>query len=72
MIGAWWLSNEFAFLVGMIVGVAGLLVQWYYRHKLTKAEIAFKQEQNDREKEEHAMRMDEMRETARMSRSHHA
>lgn len=71
MIGAWWLSSEFAFLVGMIVGVAGLLVQWYYRHKLTKAEIAMREEQNKREKEAHEMRMQEMRETAQLSRSKH-
>ena len=61
MIGAWWVSSEFAFLVGMVVGVVGLVVQWYYKHKLTKAEIAFKQAQNARESEEHEMRMSEMR-----------
>lgn len=69
MIGGWWLSNEFAILVGMVVGVAGLLVQWYYRHKLTKAEIALRQEQNAREREAHEMRMSELRESAQMSRS---
>lgn len=68
MIGAWWLSNEFAFLVGMIVGVLGLLVQWYYRHKLTKAEIAFRQAQDDRSREEHDLKMSELR-AAQLSRS---
>lgn len=69
MIGAWWVSSEFAFFVGMLVGVIGLLVQWYYRHKLTKAEIAFREEQNDRERQEHELRMVELRATANMSRS---
>ena len=32
-IGGWFLSSEFAVLVGMLVGVAGLLVNWYYKHK---------------------------------------
>lgn len=68
IIGGWWLSSEFAIFVGMIVGVAGLAVQWYYRHKLTKAEIAMKHERNEREREAHAMRMTEMREAAQLSR----
>ncbi len=32
-IGGWFLSSEFAVLFGMLVGVAGLLVNWYYKHK---------------------------------------
>jgi hypothetical protein len=60
MVGGWWLSSEFAVLVGMIVGIAGLAVQWYYRHKLTKAEIRMREEQNMREKEAHVLRMAEL------------
>jgi hypothetical protein len=59
--GGLWLSSEFAILVGMIVGVAGLMVQWYYRHKLTSAEIRMREEQNDREREAHVLRMAELR-----------
>lgn len=32
-IGGWFLSSEFAVLVGMLVGVVGLLVNWYYKAK---------------------------------------
>ena len=32
-IGGWFLSSEFSVLAGMLVGVAGLLVNWYYKHK---------------------------------------
>lgn len=69
MIGGWWLSSEFAVLVGMIVGVTGLIVQWYYRHKLTKAEIAMRVDQNNREREAHELRMDELRTAVNLSRS---
>ena len=68
MIGGWWLSSEFAVLVGMIVGVTGLIVQWYYKHKLTKAEIAMKREQNEREREAHELRMEELRSAVNYSR----
>ena len=32
-VGGWFLSSEFAVLVGLILGVAGFLVNWYYRAK---------------------------------------
>lgn len=56
-IGGWVLSSEFAVLFGMLLGVAGLGVQWYYRHKLTMAEIRLKEEQAQREREVHAAKM---------------
>ena len=56
-IGGWFLSSEFAVLMGMLIGVAGFLVNWYYRHKLTMAEIRLKEEQAAREREAHAARM---------------
>ena len=56
-IGGWFLSSEFAVLFGMLIGLAGLGVQWYYRHKLTMAEIRLKEEQAARERAEHAARM---------------
>lgn len=31
--GGWFLSNEFAVLMGLVIGVAGFVVNWYYRHK---------------------------------------
>lgn len=57
-IGGWALSSEFAVLFGMIIGALGLGVQWYYRHKLTMAEIRLKEEQAAREREAHAARME--------------
>jgi hypothetical protein len=56
-IGGWALSSEFAVLFGMLIGVLGLGVQWYYRHKLTMAEIRLKEEHAEREREAHAARM---------------
>jgi len=31
--GGWFLSNEFFGLFGCLVALAGLAVNWYYRHK---------------------------------------
>ncbi len=56
-IGGWLLSSEFAVLFGMLIGLAGLGVQWYYRHKLTKLEVKLKLEAAARERAEHAARM---------------
>jgi hypothetical protein len=56
-ISGWFLSSEFAVLMGILIGVAGLAVQWYYRHKLTMVEIRLKEEQAEREREAHAARM---------------
>lgn len=50
--------NEVAIIFGMVVGAAGLAVQWYYRHKLTMAEIRLKQEQAARDHEAHIARME--------------
>ena len=58
MISGWFLSSEFAVLMGMLIGVAGLFVNWYYKHKLTTAEIRLKEEQAAREREAHAARME--------------
>lgn len=68
IIGGWWVSSEFAILVGMLVGVTGLLVQWYYKRKLTKTEIELLYEQRDREREAHVLRMAELRAAASMPR----
>lgn len=49
-IGGWFLSNEFAVLGGLIIGIVGLIVNWYYRHKEDKRQQAL-----------HEIRMDEHR-----------
>lgn len=56
-ITGWVLSSEFAVLVGMFLGLAGFLVNWYYRHKLTRTEIRIMNERNERERAEHQARM---------------
>lgn len=56
-IGGWLLSSEFAVLTGLLLGIAGLAVNWYYRHKLTMIEIRLKEEQAARDRAEHAARM---------------
>lgn len=45
-LGGWLVSSEFAVLVGIVIGVAGFLVNWYYRHKA-----------HLRERAEHLVRM---------------
>lgn len=45
-VGGWLLSSEFAVLIGVLIGVAGFLVNWFYRHR-----------QDERERAEHEARM---------------
>lgn len=33
---SWFLSSEFGMLMGILIGVTGLLVNWYYKHKEDK------------------------------------
>ena len=32
----WFLSNEFFGLAGILIGLAGLIITWYYKHKADK------------------------------------
>lgn len=57
-ITGWLLSSEFAVLVGMLLSLAGFLVNWYYRHRLTSAEIRLREAQEMREREEHVAKME--------------
>jgi hypothetical protein len=43
---AWMLSSEFGILLGIMLGLGGFIVNWYYKHK-----------QDKREEVEHARRM---------------
>ncbi len=45
-LGGWLVSSEFAVLVGIVIGIAGFLVNWFYRHR-----------QDRRERAEHEARM---------------
>ena len=33
---AWFLSSEFGMLAGLFIGMVGLAVNWYYKHKEDK------------------------------------
>lgn len=44
----WFLSSQFGVLAGILIGLAGLYINWYYRHK-----------QDKREEAEHKRRMQE-------------
>ena len=46
----WFLSNEFFGLAGILIGTAGLLITWYYKHKADR-----------RHMHEHELRMEMLR-----------
>ena len=33
---SWFISSEFGVLMGILVGISGLLINWYYKHKEDK------------------------------------
>ena len=39
-ISGWFLSSEFAVRAGIVLGVAGFTVNWYYKHKQDRREQA--------------------------------
>jgi ABC-type transport system involved in cytochrome bd biosynthesis fused ATPase/permease subunit len=39
-IGGWFLSSEFAVLMGVVIGVAGFALNWHYKHKEDKRQQA--------------------------------
>lgn len=43
---SWFLSSEFGMLMGILIGVSGLFINWYYKHKEDK-----------RRQEEHSRKM---------------
>lgn len=56
-VGGWWTSNEFLGLAGLLIATLGFAVNWYYKHKLTLAEIRALDAKEAREAEEHRARM---------------
>ena len=58
-ISGWFLSSEFAVLMGVVIGVAGFIVNWYYRHK----ENLRQQAQDLRSQAEHELRMQQLRDS---------
>lgn len=51
------LSNEFLGLAGLVVGIAGFIVNWYHKRK----EYQLKVSENQRQQLEHEMRMQALR-----------
>ena len=45
-VAAWMLSSEFGILVGVLLGLGGFGINWYYQHK-----------RNNRQQDEHDRRM---------------
>lgn len=56
-LGGWWTSNEFLGLAGLMIAMFGFAVNWYYKHKLTMAEIRVLEAKEARDAEEHNARM---------------
>ncbi len=56
-LGGWWTSNEFLGLAGLLIATLGFAINWYYKHKLTRAEIRALEAKEAREIEEHRARM---------------
>lgn len=56
-LGGWWTSNEFLGLAGLLIALLGFAVNWFYKHRLTMAEIRAMEAKEAREAEEHRARM---------------
>ncbi|MES3041798.1 MAG: holin [Pseudomonadota bacterium] len=54
-VAAFFTSSEFGVLIGMLIGITGLLIQWYYRRKQDRREEAA----DRRAQAEHERRMAE-------------
>ena len=57
-LSGWWTSNEFLGLAGLLVATLSFVTNWYYKHKLTRAEIRLMEEAAQRDREEHAAKME--------------
>lgn len=56
-VGGWVVNSDFAAIAGVVLAFAGFVVNWYYQHRMLKAELRLKAEQAERERAEHAARM---------------
>ena len=66
-LGGWWTSNEFLGLAGLLIATLGFATNWYYKHKLTRAELLTLRERSQREAEAHQL----MVERAERERAEH-
>ena len=66
-VASWILSSEFGVLAGLFLGVAGLLVNWYFKRRQDRREQDFQRRQDEREQAEHLARMRKLaRDSGRM------
>ena len=56
-LGGWWTSNEFLGVAGLLIATLGFMVNWFYKHRLTMAEIRAMEAKEAREQAEHNARM---------------
>lgn len=56
-LGGWWTSNEFLGIAGLLIALLGFMVNWFYKHRLTMAEIRAMEAKEAREQAEHNARM---------------
>lgn len=47
--------NAIGIVFGMAIGLAGLIIQWYYKHRMARIEAQVKLERNAREAEAHRL-----------------
>lgn len=59
--------NAIGIVFGMVIGLLGLVIQWYYKHKLTRTELLTLRERSQREAEAHQL----MVERAERERAEH-
>lgn len=56
----WLMSNEFAVISGIVLGLAGLTVNWYYKLKADRRTAAYKAIENERAEVEHRLMVQQM------------
>ena len=56
----WLMSNEFAVVSGMVLGLAGLVINWYYKRKSDLRVAAYKALEDERAEIEHRLKVQQM------------
>lgn len=54
------MSNEFAVVSGIVLGLAGLAVNWYYKLKADRRTATYKALENERAEVEHRLMVQQM------------
>ena len=56
----WLITNEFAVISGIVLGLAGLTVNWYYKLKADRRTATYKAIENERAEVEHRLMVQQM------------